>query len=121
MRRDHVASTLIRRHFHTKCPLGRIRLSNGLLCYSYKPAVSWLNWRAEPGKDKWKYSKDIFNNCLRTENSLVPNNILPFSLMFHIAERLLYFDILGVLFNEFENNFVFASTLPGKLSLFSIY
>ena len=22
MRRDHVASTLIRRHFHTKCPLG---------------------------------------------------------------------------------------------------
>ena len=24
MRRDHVASTLIRRHFHTKCPLGRL-------------------------------------------------------------------------------------------------
>ena len=24
MRRDHVASTLIRRHFHTKCPLGSV-------------------------------------------------------------------------------------------------
>ena len=23
-----------------------IRLSYGLLCYGYKPAVSWLNWRA---------------------------------------------------------------------------
>ena len=31
----------------------------------------------------------------RIGNSLVPNNILPFSLMFHIAERLLYFDNFG--------------------------
>ena len=25
-----------------------------------KPAVSQLNWTAEHGKGKWKYSKDIF-------------------------------------------------------------
>ena len=72
-----------------------IRLSNGPLCYGYKPAVSWLNWRAEHGKGKWKYSKDIFKNCKRTGISLVANNILPFSLTFHKAERLLYFNILG--------------------------
>ena len=29
MRRDDVASTLIRRHFHTKCPLGRISVRSG--------------------------------------------------------------------------------------------
>ena len=28
MRRDHVASTLIRRHFNTKCPLGIVPLSH---------------------------------------------------------------------------------------------
>ena len=28
MRRNHVASTLIRRHFHTKCPMGSFRLCN---------------------------------------------------------------------------------------------
>ena len=33
---------------------------------------------------------------LKTGNSLVSNNILPFSLMFDRAERLLYFDIFGV-------------------------
>ena len=38
----------------------RIWWSNGLLCYGYKPAVSLLNWRAEHGKGKWKYSKGIF-------------------------------------------------------------
>ena len=38
----------------------RIRLSNGLLCYGYKLAVSWINWRGEHGKGKWKYSKGIF-------------------------------------------------------------
>ena len=31
MRRDDVASTLIRRHFHTKCPLGQ-HISAALLC-----------------------------------------------------------------------------------------
>ena len=56
----------------------------------------------------------------KTGNSSVTNNILPFSLMFHRAERLLYFDILGVISNEFEDNFVFASNFPGKLSLFCI-
>ena len=27
MRRDHVASTLIRRHFNTKCPLGAVQVN----------------------------------------------------------------------------------------------
>ena len=72
-----------------------IRLSNGPLCYGCEPAVSLRDWIAEHGKGKWKYSKDIFKNCERTGNSLVANNILPFSLMFHIAERLLYFSIFG--------------------------
>ena len=51
----------------------------------------------------------------RTGNSLVPNNILPFSHMFHKAESLLYFDILRVIFNELGDNFVFACNFPGKL------
>ena len=37
-----------------------IRWSNGLLCYGYNPAVSWINWRVEHGKGKWKYSKGTF-------------------------------------------------------------
>ena len=28
--------------------------ANGLLCYGNKPVVSWLHWRAEHGKGKWK-------------------------------------------------------------------
>ena len=36
------------------------QVSNGLLCYGYKPAVSWINLRAGHGKGKWKYSKGIF-------------------------------------------------------------
>ena len=59
----------------------------------YKTAVSWLNWRAHCGKVKSEYNNSIFKNCSRTGNIKVPNNILPFSLMFHIAERLLYFEI----------------------------
>ena len=31
-----------------------------------------------------------------------------FPFKFHTAERLLHFDILGVIFNEFEDTFVFA-------------
>ena len=30
-----------------------------LLCYGHKPTVSWINWRGEHGKGKWKYSKSI--------------------------------------------------------------
>ena len=60
---------------------------------SYIPAVSWLNWIAEYGKAKWKYSNGIFKNCSRTGNSKVPYNILPFTPMFHISERLPYFNI----------------------------
>ena len=56
----------------------RIKWSNGPLCYSYKLAVSWLNWRVEDVKGKWKYSKGIFKTCSRTENSKEPNNILLF-------------------------------------------
>ena len=33
MRRHHVASTLIRRHFGTKCPLGYVMLCYVMLCY----------------------------------------------------------------------------------------
>ena len=73
----------------------RIRWSNGLLCYGYKPAVSWINLRAEHGIGKWKYSKGIFKIVKEMDTKKVRNNIVPFSLMFHIAERLLYFDIFG--------------------------
>ena len=38
--------------------------------------------------------------------------------MFRIAERLLYFDIFRVRFNEFEDNFVFVCNFSGKLPLF---
>ena len=38
--------------------------------------------------------------------------------MFHIAEGTLYFDIL-VIFNEVEDNFVFALNIPGKVPLFT--
>ena len=71
------------------------RWPNGLLCFGYKPAVSWLNMRVEHGKGKWKYSKGMFKNRLRNGNSTVMNNILSFSFLFHIAEQLLYFDIFG--------------------------
>ena len=43
-----------------------------------------------------------------------------FSHMFHMAEELLYFDKLGVTFNEFEDNFVFACNFPAKLSNFNM-
>ena len=60
---------------------------------SCKPSVSWLNWRVEYGKGKSEYNNGIFENCSKIGNSKVPNNILPFSFMFHIVERLLYLDI----------------------------
>ena len=59
---------------------------NGLVCYGYKLAVSWLNWRVGHGRGKWMYSKCIFRNESRNGNGKVPNNILPFSRMFHIAD-----------------------------------
>ena len=90
---------------------------------SYKLAVFFfflLNWRVQFGKGESKYNNCIFKNCTRIGNSEVPNNILPFSFMFHIAERLLYFDIFEVIFNKFEGNFVFACSFPGKLFLFTM-
>ena len=87
---------------------------------SYKTAVSWLNWRVHYGKDKSEYNNGIFKNCSRIGNSKVPNNILPFSLMFHLADRLLYFDIFEVIFNKFDGNFVFVCSFPGKLSHFTM-
>ena len=59
----------------------------------------------EYGKGKSKNNNGIFKNCSRIENSKVPNNILPFSLTFRIAERFLYFDSLEVSFNKFEDYF----------------
>ena len=38
-----------------------------------------------------------------------------FPLMFHKAERLLHFDISEVIFNKFDDNFVFACSFSGKL------
>ena len=61
-------------------------------------------------KASGKYSKDIFKSCERTGNSLVADNILSFSLMFHIAERRLCFNIFGVIFNEFKHKFVLTVT-----------
>ena len=43
-----------------------------------------------------------------------------FLLMFHIDERLLYFDIFEVIFNKFDDNFVFACSFSGKLSFFTM-
>ena len=59
-----------------------------MLCYVYKPVVSWLNWMVEHGKGKWKYSKGILKICQGNGNSKVAENILPFSFMLRVAERL---------------------------------
>ena len=37
-----------------------------------------------------------------------------------IAEKLLYFDIFWIIFNEIEDNFVFACNFFGKRSLFTM-
>ena len=87
---------------------------------SYKPAVSWLKCRVKSGKGKRQYNNCIFKNCLRIGKSKVSNTILPFSLMLHIAEKLLCFNIFEVVYNKFEDNFVFAFSFPGKLSLFTM-
>ena len=43
-----------------------------------------------------------------------------FSLCFIELKDFYTLIVFGVIFNEFEDNFVFASNFPGKLSLFSI-
>ena len=53
-----------------------------MLCYCYKPAVSWLSWRIEHGKGKWKYNKDILKKLLKNWKQQVLNIILPFPLCF---------------------------------------
>ena len=63
-------------------------------CYVMVTNRLFLNkLRVELGKGKWKYSKGILFIVEKNGNGKVTNNSLPFSLMFHIAERLLYFDI----------------------------
>ena len=80
----------------------------------------WITWKVGHGKGKWVYSNGIFTYCSRTGNSNVLNNILPFSLMFHLAKKLLYFDILKAIFNKFDDNFVFACIFPNKFPLFTM-
>ena len=45
-----------------------------------------------------------------TGNSQLMNNNLPFSLMFHIAEGLLYFDILGLFSQNLKMILYFPAT-----------
>ena len=73
-----------------------------MLCHGYKPADSWLSWKDEHGKGKWKYSKDIFKNCQRTGNSKVLNSSLAFSLMFHFLND--FYTL--IFFNDFQDNCV---------------
>ena len=64
-----------------------------MLCYGYKPVVSWLSWRIEHGKGKWKYSKDILKKLLKNWKQQSTEYYFAISLMFHSSKRLLYFDI----------------------------
>ena len=51
MRRDHVASTLIPRHFHTKCPLGRSHIWIVLIQGSKYEAIKVVPFRKSAEKN----------------------------------------------------------------------
>ena len=102
---------------------GKLKTGGQMGCY-FKLHTGWFlaklkSW-AWKRKGNWGYTSAVFKNCSRTGNSKVPNNILLLSLMFRVAERLLYFDIFEEIFNKFQDNFVFAYSFPDKLSLYTV-
>ena len=67
----------------------------------------------EHGIGNKKYSKGIFKNVKELKRAEYRVTFTIF-LMFHIAKRL-YTLIFWIICNKFEDNFVFACNLPGKI------
>ena len=65
-------------------------------CYLMVTNQLFLGYTGELSMEKASgRAAKVPSKLLKTGNSLVPNKILPFSLMFHIAQRLLYCDTFG--------------------------
>lgn len=93
---------------------------------------SWAKLESWAWKRKVEVQQRSLRNLERNENGTVRNNILSFSLMIHISERLLDFDFF-MIFNDIEDNFAFAcnsllnfpfsstSTTPSFLTIQNVY
>ena len=66
------------------------------------------------------YTNGIFKTAEELEIAKYRISFCHFPLIFHIAERLLYFDIFQVIVNKFDDNSVFACSCSGKLSFFAM-
>ena len=66
------------------------------------------------------YTNGIFKTAQDLEIARHRISFCHFPLIFHIAEKLLYFDIFEAIVNKFDDNFVFACSFSGKLSFFTM-
>ena len=116
MRRNDVASTLIRRHFSTKCPLGRLFNFNISKTKAKKEECSLVNSEFNPATNG-------FSEASGKANKQCQNNI-QYALAFASVEVIVYLflTVLGGLFSVscgcpgYQNPVAFSATLTRDIT-----